>query len=418
MSDLDIVNPVPEGEARGWVASLATTFMGDPYGDEFPKRVERWRREWFPERTWGVQDGGRWIATLATEPRTVTVPGADGTTVDVEADALTGVTVAATHRRRGLLKRMIGQSLERAKQAGEPFSVLIAAEWPIYGRYGYAPAAWTARYVYSPRLRGAAITPVGEGRVRHVEPDALGTVAPAVFDRARRRRAGQVDRRGLWWAKRLGLDGFGVLGPSPHWLVHEGRDGVDGILAWRATRDFDLDGAMGAIEIQELVAASDEAYRNLWAYLSGMDVVGEVTLYGGAVDEPVRWLLGDGRALRQEYRGDHLWIRLLDVPASLSKRGYASAGRLVLDIVDDAGGGYATGRYLLDVSPDGASCTATTESADLVLSQQALASAYLGGTSLRERRIAGGADEQTPGSLGRFDAMFATALAPWNATMF
>jgi predicted acetyltransferase len=271
--------------------------------------------------------------------------------------------------------------------------------------------------VYSPRVRGATISAVGDGRVRHVDPEFIGTVAPAVFDRARRHRAGQVDRRGLWWAKRLGLDGFGVLGQQPHWLVHEGPEGVDGILAWRATRDFDLDGAMGAIEIQELVAATDEAYRNLWAYLSGMDVVGEVNLRGGAVDEPVRWLLGDGRALRQGYRGDFLWIRLLDVPASLSERGYASAGRLVLDVVDDAGD-YAAGRYVLDASPDGASCTTTTESPDLVLSQQALASAYLGGTSLRERRIAGGVDEHTPGAVGRFDAMFATALAPWNATAF
>jgi predicted acetyltransferase len=265
-------------------------------------------------------------------------------------------------------------------------------------------------------MRGATITPV-DGRVRQVEPDWLGTLASGVFDRARRRRAGQVDRRGLWWAKRLGLDGFELIGQRPHWLVHEGPDGVDGILAWRTTRDFELDGVMAAIEIQELVAATDAAYRTLWAYLSGIDVVGEVTLHGGAVDEPVRWLLGDGRALRQEYRGDDTWIRLLDVPASLTARGYASAGRLVLDVVDDAGG-YATGRFALDASPDGASCTATTESADLVLSQQALASAYLGGTSLRERRIAGGVDEQTPGALGRFDAMFATPLAPWNATGF
>src|SRR5438046_317654 len=111
MSDVQIVNPVPKEEAPGWVAAVATTLMGNPYDENFPKRVERWRREWIPERTWGARDGDRWIATLATEPRTVTVPGPDGTTVDVEADALTGVTVAATHRRRGLLSRMIGQSL-------------------------------------------------------------------------------------------------------------------------------------------------------------------------------------------------------------------------------------------------------------------------------------------------------------------
>src|SRR5579875_2852712 len=117
--DLAVLNPVPLDEASDWLRTLVTTFLGNPYDDDFPRRVGRWSSEWIPERTWGVRDRGRWVATLATEPRNVTVPGRDGGTVDLEADALTGVTVAATHRRRGLLRRMIGQSLQQAKDAGE-----------------------------------------------------------------------------------------------------------------------------------------------------------------------------------------------------------------------------------------------------------------------------------------------------------
>ena len=54
---------------------------------------------------------------------------------------------------------------------------------------------WGADYVYTPRIRGGGVIadPAG-GRVRQIEPAELVGVVPDVFDRARRRRAGQVDR--------------------------------------------------------------------------------------------------------------------------------------------------------------------------------------------------------------------------------
>jgi predicted acetyltransferase len=148
--------------------------------------------------------------------------------------------------------------------------------------------------------------------------------------------------------------------------------------------------------------------------------VGEVILHERPVDEPVRWLLDDGRALRQTYAGDHTWLRILDVPKALAARGYAVPGRVVLEVVDEDGDKFAAGRYLLDVDSGAtsASCAATTESADLVVSQRVLAGAYLGDNSLRALSVAGGVDEVTPGALARFDAMLATPRRPWNATGF
>ena len=168
----------------------------------------------------------------------------------------------------------------------------------------------------------------------------------------------------------------------------------------------------------EFVAGSDTAYRNLWSYLASLDVIGEVKLHGRAVDEPVRWLLTDGRALKQDYCGDHTWLRLLDVPAALSARGYAVPGRVVFEVIDDDLGGYAAGRFALDADVDGAVCTRTADSPDLRLPQRVLASAYLGDQSLRALSVAGGVDELSAGALARVDAMFSSALRPWNATMF
>lgn len=416
---MEVVNPIPVDEVDPWLAALSTTLLGSPFDEDFPRRVDRWRRDWLAARTWGVRDRGRWVATLATDPRIITVPGYAGDTVDLAADALTAVTVAATHRRRGLLREMITQSLQAAVDRGDAVGILIAAEWPIYGRYGYAPATRNADYTFFPRRHGAAVAPDPSGVVRQLDPADLGEYAETIFDSARQRWAGQVGRPEPWWDRRLGLGGYEPISAGRGtWIVHEGDSGPDGLLSWKVTRDFELNGELGAVQVMDLVAASDTAYRNLWAYLSGLDVISEVVLHERAVDEPVRWLLGDGRALRQVLTTDDVWLRLLDVPTALSARGYATPGRVVLQVLDDDLGGYAAGRYLLDAGADGATCVATTASADLQLPQRALATAYLGDHSLRALRVAGEIDELTPGAIARADAMFATALRPWNATPF
>ncbi len=417
MGDVELVHPIPVEECPAWAATLATTFFGDPHGERFQRNTESRLRNWRPERRWGARAGGRWVATLATLETQVTVPGGQ-----VPADGLTSVTVAATHRRRGLLTALVTDSLQAARERGDVVSILIAAEWPIYGRYGYAPAEVAARYTLYPR-RGGVLPPAEHGQVRQVEAGELGELAAPVFDRARLLRAGNIERRQPWWDSTLGLHGVApsrsVGEPTPTYVVHEGPDGVDGFAWWSPKHDFDLDGSLATVTVGDLQAATDDAYRGLWAYLSGIDAVGELKLDERPVDEPVRWLLPDGRALRQTYAGDGLWLRLLDVPAALAARHYARADRLVLEVVDDAPGGYAAGRYLLGAGPDGASCTrAGAHGADLRIAQPALASAYLGGFSLRQQQLRGMVDELTPGALDRLDAMLATPLAPWSATSF
>jgi predicted acetyltransferase len=256
--------------------------------------------------------------------------------------------------------------------------------------------------------------------VRQLDPGEFGRLAPDIVDAARRGRAGQIDRRDPWWPRTLGLDGWRPTeddGALNHY-VHDGPDGPDGLLTWTPVRDFDTTGKLAAIKVVDLVAACGTAYRNLWAYLSGIDAVGEASLSMRPVDEPARWLLPDGRALRQGYTGDGMWLRLLDVPAALAARGYRIPGRLVIEVVDADAGGYGTGCYELDAEEDGTACRPSRRSPDLVLSQRSLAGAYLGGFSLRELSLGGGVEEHTPGALGRADAMFGTGLAPWTATAF
>jgi predicted acetyltransferase len=416
-STLEIVHPVAAERLPGWLATMAGTFLEDPEGERTAKWVKNVERRFNPARSWGVRDRGAWVATLETEDRTLTVPGYDGATELVAADALTSVTVAATHRRRGLLTRMVTESLREARDRGDMVSMLISAEWPIYGRYGYAPAAFSAYRTLHRERRGATIA--GDPtRLRQVTRKEYAAIAPAVFERTRRRRAGQVDRDQPWWEEKLGLDGWEVTRELPHnYLVHEGDAGPDGILAWTTKSEpQSWHPPLATVKVDALFAANEVAERNLWAYLTGLDLVDRVEV-SGPVDEPANWLLSDARTLMVTEVADHLWVKLLDVPGALAARRYTVPGELVFEIIDESEVS-AGGRVRLTADGDHAAAEPTAASPDLTLAQTALAAAYLGGVSLRGQLIAGTVTEHTPGALQRADAMFATGLAPFNATGF
>ena len=134
------------------------------------------------------------------------------------------------------------------------------------------------------------------------------------------------------------------------------------------------------------------------------------------MDEPVRWLLRDARTLVMTEQVDFAWLRLLDVPAALTARRYAVPGDIVLEVTDDDGS--SPRRYRLAAEGDDVQCSSTQAPADLRLSQRALASAYLGGFRLGALTLGRRSPANSPRVRCSADAMFATALAPWNATWF
>src|SRR5690349_17887820 len=85
-----------------------------------------------PERTLVARDGDTIVGHAGAYSRELTVPGAI-----VPAAHVTLVSVAPTHRRRGLLTRMMHRQLRDIAAAGrEPLAVLWASETKIYPRFG------------------------------------------------------------------------------------------------------------------------------------------------------------------------------------------------------------------------------------------------------------------------------------------
>ncbi|MGI8666137.1 MAG: GNAT family N-acetyltransferase [Jatrophihabitans sp.] len=414
------IRHVPAEEMLPWLRSMRTTLLVDP-GALSDAGQRWWNKVWDADRIFGGYADGRCVATLRTFATTVSVPSGAGDCAEIATDALTQVTVAGTHRRRGLLTGMLTRSLRDAKDRGELVSLLRAAEWPIYSRFGYWPATFGSNYTIRSGQHLNILAPQRPVEVVQVEPAELLAPAAAVFARIRRQRAGHIDREPAVWERRLGLQDMKPPNTREPVCViaRNGEGGVDGYATWTANEgDWFHDPQQAQAVVSEVLAATPDAYRALWRYLIGIDLVRSLSLEAYPVDEPLEWLLSDGRAARRTWTGDNDWLRLLDVPAVLSARRYQSTDRLVLQVVD-TDGGWAAGRVSLDGGPEHADCRAgTTESADLTLSQRALAAIYLGGCTVRSQPLAGLLDEETPGAASRLEAMFRTSQAPWNATPF
>jgi predicted acetyltransferase len=404
-----------------WARTMRTTFLVEQ-NEPTEARQAFIKRHWGdPRRRFGAYDGDRCVATLATFPTTLTVPFGDRT-AEVAADALTMVTVAATHRRRGLLTTMLTRSLTDAKERGEPISILRAAEYPIYGRFGYWPASSAAQFKVDSASRPRLLADPGNVTVIQVEPADLVKPGQAVYDEARLVEHGHIARDpDQDWARALGLEGLDPeYGKVPACIVARDDQGSPvGYLIWTpAAFDGDWFAGKAPINVHQFMSTTPQAYAALWHYLLGMDLVGEIRMEERPVDEPLEHLLSDGRAAQAHRIYDATWVRLLDIPAALSARRYATTDRLVFEVVDKDGG-FASGRFALDSGPDGASCVqAPGATPDLRMSQRALAGLYLSGRTVRSQRLAGLIDEETPGACARLQALLFHERAPFNATPF
>jgi predicted N-acetyltransferase YhbS len=144
-------------------------------------------------RTFGAFADGGLRGGCRSFPVELTVPG--GRTLT--AAAVTNVNVAVTHRRRGLLRRMMHAQLLDVRQRGEPVAILISSEWPIYGRFGYGPASEQAAIEID--TTRARVRAPAEGHVELVEAKDLRALAPAVYEQFAARTVGAVSRTERWW---------------------------------------------------------------------------------------------------------------------------------------------------------------------------------------------------------------------------
>ncbi|MFD5146387.1 GNAT family N-acetyltransferase [Streptomyces sp. NPDC058401] len=369
-------------------------------------------------RTQGAFDAdtGRCVAGFRSFPQELTVPGGGF----VPSTAVTNVSVLPTHRRQGLLTRMMAAELTAAQARGDVLSTLIAAEYPIYGRYGYGPATSLAEWeIDLPRtgLGPRAALPGDGGRIDLVDEAEVRELGPVLHERLRAVTPGVVSRDARWWRVATGAEtlSHNPYTPSFHAVYRTARGEVAGLVRYTADDHWtDAKVPQNTVQVRQLLAVTPEAERALWHFLFSIDWVVKVRTGYRAPDDIVTGLLPDARAARLLTASDLLWVRVLDVVRALGARTYAVPGVLVLEVTDK--NGPAGGRYRLDAGAG--DCVRTEEPADLRLDVGTLGSLYLGDGSAVRLAALGAIEEARPGALALADAVFRTARRPWCPDIF
>lgn len=399
------LRPIVAEEFADW-GRVAERSFGQHIDDE---AIEQYRPLTELDRTIAVFDGGQIVATAGAHTYELTVPGP----AVVPAAGVTMVAVRASHRRRGLLTRMMEHQLDDVAGRGEPLAILTASEAGIYGRFGYGLASQHAMYAVDTRHGRFLHPPELRGRYRELDAAEAEKVFPGVHDRARRLTPGDITRSARRWTHWF-LDPVRERhgGSARFYVVYESPAGeAEGYLAYRFGGDWKDGIPDHEVSVNDLVATTDEAYAALWRYALDLDLVNQVTAWGRPLDEPLRWLLADPRHLRTRLVSDFLWVRVLDVPAALQARDYGAEDSLVL-AVDDGFLGRAAGTYRLDAGPEGATCSATTAEPDISLDVTSLGCLYLGGIGAIALTRAGRIVEHRFGAAQRADALFRRGPLP------
>lgn len=424
-ADIDI-RTVNEDGLWEWTRALSTGFLRSPEVTDVELAARR--GGFLPGRALGAFDGERCVATFRSFPQDLSV-GAGAT---VPADAISNVTVSPTHRRRGILTRMMAQDLGAAKERGDVVATLIAAEYPIYGRYGFGPATWTSQWTIDvpragldPRWAG----PADGGRIDLVDGADVRKLGPELHARLARQQPGAVSRDERWWQVNTGSVRFGESWDEPFYAVYRSADGeVDGLVSYEADDKWDAKQPHDTADVNWLIAATPAAERALWQYLCSIDWITKVKTGWRAPDDLLPFFLPDPRAARLTTHADWLWVRILDVVRALEARPYdgtgagtgAAGGRrgLVLEVVD--ADGFAGGRYRLEVSAQGVgSCTpGVRDAAEITLDVRELAALWLGDESAVRLAALGRVREERADAARATDALLRTSRRPWCPDIF
>ncbi|GAA1414134.1 UPF0256 protein [Glutamicibacter uratoxydans] len=322
------------------------------------------------------------VHTYASFPGTLNAGGRQ----PVPLHKISAVTVSPTHRRRGILSAQMRDDLAYAASQGFALAGLTASEATIYGRFGFEVATRQQRFTLKCegglKLRGQL-----PGTVVDIDAQQFTEQYRDVAARAQQATFGSVDGALYDEGYALGRwDGYETLAKPKHMRFaasYDQQGTLDGFITYKFA-GWDKEPAR--MVVHKLIAVNPAARIKLLAYVANHDLVHEVYA-SGPLDDPLRLMLADERSSTVRSVDDVLWLRVLDVCAAFSRRGYWREGAVVLQVADELG--FAEGRYLFDIGQDSVVVEplepgeqAWPEVPEIALGVRELAGLYLGTTSL------------------------------------
>jgi predicted acetyltransferase len=393
-------------EMRAALVPIWHYFGQNPPSDE---GIKHFKRVLPHERVHAGFDDDRIVGGTGSFAFDLTIPGGR-----VRAAGVTVTGVLPTHRRRGHLRAMQRSLIDCACARGEAVAVLWATEDTIYGQFGYGMASMAAE-IDVPRDRAAPFAPNSVRAETRLVPleEADPLIAP-IYENVARVTPGMFARTAEWWQDRVLNDmewkrrGGGYL----QCAVLESGGKPAAYALYRINSAFERGVQTGNIFVVEAMGDSPEATDAIWRFLFDIDWLARVKAIYLPLDHPLLLSLADPRRLNFLVR-EGLWVRLIDVGAALSARGYATDQSIVVEITDEFCP-WNAGRWRVAR----AGVEKTTAEADLACDVASLGCVYLGGFTFAQLARSMRVKELRAGAIARADAMFHSDRAPWCPELF
>ncbi len=380
------------------------TFDGTAFGEQWKDELRSLAKATLDfERFRVAFDGDTLVGVAGIYSREVTVPGGG----QVRFGGVTWVAVAPTHRRQRLLTRFMAELHDDIDRRGEPIAMLTASEGSIYERFGYGIASYLRvveidrrRVQVQPQFR----PPAGSVRMSTLDDPAI----PAIYDRYRKHRIGEIDRTPEGEAMFRAMNG-----PGASTAIH-----ADGFAIWKVKANWNAGHPAHELELLDVIAITPEAHAALWHTILSVDLVGPIGGYRSvSLDDALPYIVDDQRAIRTTNLNDMLWVHIRDVGAALYARTYGTADEMVIEVELQDQDDTRTERWLVSGDAADAEVTKVRSRPDLVMNRAALGAIYLGGvrpsTLARVGRISG-----HPDAIRRADAFFMADRLPHCTTGF
>ena len=370
--------------------------------------ISNFRRMLSADRINAAFDGEEVVGSASSYPFQMTIPGGPVATAGV-----TLVGVSPTHRRRGILSKLMKQLLDGARDRGESVAALWVAEETIYGRFGCGMTSINCEIrIDRAHTRFRKHWERLEARQVCAE-EALETL-PGVYEQVAPNTPGMISRtHESWELRQLDDRPSDRHGAGPLIRVLFEREGKPaGYALYRHRTDFVEGRSNSTLEIREAIGADIAATAAVWRYLFDIDLMAQIHVEYMPIDHPLFFLLAEPRRLRLRAQ-DGIWLRLVDVESALRARSFASSEQLVLEVADSFCP-WNEGCYRIE---EGEISRAGGEAA-LRLDVRELASVFMGGFSFAQLAAAGLVEELRPGGIACADRLFISSPAPWCPEMF
>lgn len=399
------IRPITAEEV-GEMGILGGYAYGGAFGDGPTSAVSKLKPEW----TLCAFVDGKLATSFANIPFTMRANGRA-----VRLAGVSGIATQPEHRRQGLLRRIHTQAFGEMRTAGQHVAALWASQAAIYQRYGYAMTTVMRYYAVDSADIRFHDDDLGSGLVRRVESETAIELIDGIYVR--------FVADGMCYLVRTPEDWREILksrpdgGPAWVAVCRDADDEPQGYVVYtlragklpHRTRDQEL-------VIRDLAWLTSDAYRSLWRFIAGHDLVGRVRWESAPADDPASEYFLEPRQLNAvDYEG--VWSRIVDAAGALAERGYDVEADLTIKLAADPLTPWNDGTWRLEASPDGAHVTPSKRPAEVELDCKALVSLYTGFRSANDLANWGllVGDRQT---VARADRIFRTRHAPHTPDHF